>query len=515
MQAGDLGKPFALLSLTDKTGILDFAKQLVAFGYEILSTGGTAAALTEAGIPVTEVRAYTGSGEIMDGRVKTLHPKIHAGILFDRASPSHVADAHKLGIRPIDLVCVNLYQFAEKAVAQKMGLAEAIAHIDIGGPTMIRAAAKNWRHVTVVTCPNDYDKITTQLALGPLADDLKQTLAGKAFALTASYDTMIANYFTQSDLSAPIDLSLQQVSELRYGENPHQKALFYRPASHAPEGLAAAQVLQGKPLSYNNILDLDAAWQIAQEFSEPAIAIVKHTNPCGVASGAPTLRDCYTQALACDPQSAFGGIIATNRELDGETATAIAKVFTECIAAPSFSTEALAALKGKENLRLLQIPMTSNPALRLRSVLGGVLLQDPDHAPINAHNGQVVTKSLPTAEQLQDMTFAMRVCRHVKSNAIVLVRSGRTIGIGAGQMSRIDAARLAADKAAAAGLETAGAVLASDAFFPFADTVQFAHKLGIKAIIQPGGSKRDHDSVQACDQSGIAMVMTGQRHFRH
>lgn len=531
--------PLALLSVTDKSGVVDFAAGLHALGYELLSTGGTARLLAEHGLPVTEVASYTGSPEILDGRVKTLHPKIHGGILCDRTKSSHREQAAEFGIRPIDLVVVNLYAFAEEAQAKELSPEKAIEFIDIGGPCMLRAAAKNYQHCAPLIDPADYERCLVELreakqhGQSGLSLSFRQRLAAKTFLAISQYDSMIARYLAKGlaasdSTDAPIlgashTLTLELQQELRYGENPHQRAAFYRSPLSAPGGLQEAKVLQGKELSYNNLLDCDAAAGIAASFPEAvACTIIKHTNPCGTALARPgeSLSELYRRVLALDPKSAFGGIVAFNREVDGPTALAMSELFLECIVAPSFSAEARAALQSKKNLRLLELPYlksgaSRSPRLDLRSVLGGILVQEHDAAETDPGRWEVVTRRKPDAGEAADLHFAMRLCKHVKSNAIVYAKDLVSVAVGAGQMSRVDAAIFAAEKAKEFGRSTEGSVLASDAFFPFRDTVDLAAKLGVKAIIQPGGSLRDAESIAAADEHGIAMVFTRLRHFRH
>jgi phosphoribosylaminoimidazolecarboxamide formyltransferase/IMP cyclohydrolase len=520
----------ALLSVSDKTGLEDFAKALEKHGVEILSTGGTAKALAAAGVTVKDVSAHTGFPEIMDGRVKTLHPAIHGGILARRDAASHVAAMNENHIGAIDLVVVNLYPF-EATVAGGADFATCIENIDIGGPAMIRAAAKNHDFVAVVTDPADYAAVISELGEngGATGYALRKKLAAAAFAHTAAYDAKIAAWFAQQDgeqeegfpARAAFAGTLRQ--SLRYGENPHQRAAFYTDGSNRP-GIATAKQLQGKELSYNNLNDTDAAFELVAEFDAPAVAIIKHANPCGVAVG----RDCaeaYKRALRCDPVSAFGGIIALNRPLDAETAQEIVKIFSEVIIAPAVSEEAKKILAAKANLRVLETGAMPDPAARrpfIKTVAGGFLYQDSDSGRIGEQDLRVVTKRAPNAEELRDMLFAFRVAKHVKSNAIVYAKDLATAGIGAGQMSRIDSTRIAAQKAQeaadAAGLAHSlaiGSVVASDAFFPFPDGLIAAADAGATAIIQPGGSIKDADVIAAADERGLAMVFTGMRHFRH
>jgi phosphoribosylaminoimidazolecarboxamide formyltransferase/IMP cyclohydrolase len=517
-------QPLALLSVTDKTGLVPFARALSELGYKLLSTGGTAKLLREQGVPVTDVAEFTGSPEILGGRVKTLHPQIHGGILVDRDRPEQMAEAAKHGIKPIDLVVVNLYQFVSEAVAKGLDLEFAIEYIDIGGPTMLRAAAKNWRHTLPVMDPNDYDEVLTALSRRDVSRSLRLRLAVKTFASISSYDQTIAGYLGGADGSttpaSALTLNLRQVQGLRYGENPHQSAGLFADTSVPAVGFAKVELLGGKELSYNNILDLDAAAALAAEFEQPAVVIVKHTNPCGCATDVSgNMAEIFRKALACDPKSAFGGIVALNRTVDAAAATAITSIFTECVAAPEFSPEALAIFKQKPNLRILKASFArlGQRPLRqhLRSVHGALLVQSEDGGSFAAESWKAVTKKAPDKATLSDLEFAMIVAKHVKSNAIVFVRDGVTVAIGAGQMSRIDAANIAVAKAASEGRDVKGSVLASDAFFPFGDTVEFAASHGVKAIVQPGGSKRDQDSIDAADLHNIAMVFTGERHFRH
>ena len=507
----------ALLSVSDKTGIEDFAGALEAKGVQLLSTGGTASLLSKAGVKVKEVSAHTGFPEMMDGRVKTLHPMIHGGLLALRDDAQHQAAMQTHGIAPIDLLVVNLYPF-EATLAKGANYMEAVEQIDIGGPAMVRSAAKNHAHVAVVVDPADYGAVLEALVEGGITYELRRKLAAKAFARTASYDSAIARWMnaqTNPDgwPAYLLDAALRQ--PLRYGENPHQSAAFYaRP--HAPFGLATATQLQGKELSYNNLNDTDAAWQLVCEFEAPAVAIIKHANPCGVALGE-NLAEAYAKALACDPTSAFGGIIALNRSLDVPFVEALGSLFAEVIIAPSIEPKAAEMLAAKKNLRVLiagGLLKQDKAEWRVKSVAGGYLAQSSD-AVVMGEALSVVTQKQPDAAQLNDMKFAFTVCKHVKSNAIVLVREGAAIGIGAGQMSRVDSVRLACSKAEAAGLTVAGSVMASDAFFPFDDNVHEAARHGVAAIIQPGGSVRDGEVVAAADQHAMAMALTGIRHFNH
>jgi phosphoribosylaminoimidazolecarboxamide formyltransferase/IMP cyclohydrolase len=520
----------ALLSVSDKSGVVDFARALAERGIELISTGGTARALAEAGLQVTDVSELTGFPEMMDGRVKTLHPKVHGGLLAIRDNPEHVAAMQANGIGPIDLLVVNLYPF-EATVAKGAGYRECVENIDIGGPAMIRAAAKNHADVAVVVEPGDYPAVLAELAANNSATSfaLRQKLAAKAYARTAAYDAAISNWFAdQLDDEAPAFRAFggRMVEALRYGENPHQSAAFYR----TPEqrfGVATTRQLQGKQLSYNNINDTDAAYECVAEFDPKrtaACVIVKHANPCGVAEGE-SLHEAYRKALACDPVSAFGGIVALNRILDAEAARAITEIFTEVIIAPDASDEAVAIIAAKKNLRLLLAGGLPDPRAQgttVKSVAGGLLVQSRDNAVVDDMAVNVVTKRAPTDAELRDLAFAFRVAKHVKSNTIVYAKNAATVGIGAGQMSRIDSARIAARKAEDAARElglavplTRGSVVASDAFFPFADGLLVAIEAGATAVIQPGGSVRDDEVIKAADDHGTAMVFTGTRHFRH
>ncbi len=502
----------AILSVTDKIGILVLARDLTALHVEIVSTGGTARLLREAGIPVRDVAEVTGFPEMLDGRVKTLHPKIAGGILAVRSSAEHMRALAEQHIAPIDLVVVNLYRFAEVAAKKGATLEELIEHIDIGGPTMIRAAAKNFEDVAVVVSPTDYGAVVEELrAAGGLSRETRWRLAKKAFRTTAEYDLAISARLDREEADGPLarelTLRIPKLADLRYGENPHQRAALYGTRG---VGIAGAEQVQGKELSYNNLVDLDAAWQLAAEFTAPAVAIVKHTNPCGCAEQA-TLAEAYRKALECDPVSAFGGVIGVNRAVDGETAREMAKTFLEAIAAPDFTVEARAALAGKKNLRLMRVA-PGRDALAVKSISGGFLAQTVDEASFDRPAAVVKTRRAPTDAEWEALAFAWRVAKHVKSNAIVYARTGQTAGIGAGQMSRVDSVRLGAMKAV---LPLEGTVVASDAFFPFADGVEEAVKHGATAFIQPGGSVRDEEVLAAADRLGVAMVFTGVRHFRH
>ena len=513
----------ALISVSDKSGIVEFASALEAMGIELLSTGGTYRLLQEAGLRVTEVADYTGFPEMMDGRVKTLHPKVHGGILARRGQDNAVMAEH--GILPIDMVVVNLYPFEATVARPDCTLEEAVENIDIGGPTMVRAAAKNHRFVNIVVNAEDYPDILEELRAhdGATSGATRFDLAIKAYEHTAAYDGAIANYFGalvpggSADFPRTFNLQLHKAQAMRYGENPHQRAAFYREARPAEAGIATAMQLQGKELSYNNVADTDAALECVKNFDAPACVIVKHANPCGVAVAA-DICAAYELAFATDPESAFGGIIAFNRELDGATARAIVeRQFVEVIIAPGASTEAVAAVATKQNVRLLVCGKWSAPApaLDYKRVNGGLLVQDRDLGMVAAAELRVVSKVQPSEQQLQDLLFAWKVAKFVKSNAIVYAANGQTVGVGAGQMSRINSARIAAIKAEHAGLEVKGSVMASDAFFPFRDGIDNAGKAGIAAVIQPGGSIRDEEVIAAANEYGMAMVFTGMRHFRH
>lgn len=505
----------ALISVSDKGGIIALAENLNRLGISIISTGGTADVLREAGVPVIVVSDLTGFPEILGGRVKTLHPAIHGGILAKR-SPDHLEELGKHRIEPIDMVVINLYPFAE-TIRRSSSEEEAIENIDIGGPTMIRAAAKNYQYVASVVNPARYEDIITALRENAccLKEDMLFSLAQEAFAHTAAYDALIASYF-QRDIKFPetLNLSYVKVGDLRYGENPHQQAAFYRIPEIRSPSIGKAEKLWGKELSYNNLLDLDAALETVREFDKPAVVVIKHNNPCGVAMG-DSLADAYVQARECDPVSAFGGVVGLNQPLEAETARKITETFIEAVIAPDFTSEALEVLKEKRDLRIIKVgPLEgmSRREMYLRQVTGGLLVQDRDLARLDREDLKVVTQRQPTEEEITSFLFAWKVVKHVKSNAIILALSDRTVGIGAGQMSRIDSTRIAVAKA---GEKIAGAVLASDAFFPFRDNVDEAAKAGIKAIIQPGGSLRDEEVIKAADEHNMAMVFTGRRHFRH
>ena len=502
-----------LLSVTDKTGILEFASALAAMGAELISTGGTARLIRDAGIPVADVSDVTGFPEMLDGRVKTMHPMIAGGILAMRGNPEHMAAIQAHGIAPIDMVVVNLYRFEEVAAKAGAPLAELIENIDIGGPTMLRAAAKNYQDVAVVTAPEDYASVIEEMRAsgGTLSLDTKWRLARKVFRTTAAYDAAISARLEQVDAAGPLPLDLAirapKLMDLRYGENPHQAAALYgRPG----QGIAGAAQLHGKELSYNNLVDLDAAWQLVNEFDRPAVAIVKHTNPCGCAEQ-DTLAEAYRKAFEADPVSAYGGVIGINRPIDEETAREIAKTFIEAIAAPDYSAEALALLAAKKNLRLMRVAPGAD-SLVVKSISGGYLAQTADSAKLDRASAVVKTRREPSEAEWAALEFGWKVAKHVKSNAIVYARAGQTVGVGAGQMSRVDSVKLGAMKAV---LPVAGTVVASDAFFPFADGVEAAAANGATAFIQPGGSVRDAEVVAAADRLGVAMVFTGVRHFRH
>lgn len=515
---------YALISVSDKTGLIPLAQQLIKYEITLLSTGGTAKMLLEAGLPVVEVGQYTEFPEMLDGRVKTLHPKIHAGILARNDIPEHQETLQARSIPNIDLVVVNLYPFKQATSKPDCTLEEAIENIDIGGPTMVRAAAKNYQKVTIVTDPQDYSLLCRELEANQGSTSLatRFMLAQKAFTHTASYDSAISNYLTaldsnhhRKDFPDSLNLNFRVAQHLRYGENPHQKAAFYRDETMTPGSLANYRQLQGKELSYNNIADTDAAWECVKTFDKTACVIVKHANPCGIAIAETALR-AYQLAFATDPVSAFGGIIAFNRMIDAVTAEAILKQFVEVIIAPEISPEAQQILAQKNNIRLLIVPLhAGHHNYDLKKVGGGLLVQTPDTHNIAASDLRIVTKIKPSQQQLDDLLFAWRAAKFVKSNAIVFCRDGQTVGIGAGQMSRVDSARIAAIKAQQAGLSLSGSVVASDAFFPFRDGLDVVINSGATAIIQPGGSIRDDEVIAAADEHGIAMVLTGIRHFRH
>jgi phosphoribosylaminoimidazolecarboxamide formyltransferase/IMP cyclohydrolase len=523
----------ALLSVSDKSGIVDFARALHDSGVKLLSTGGTAKLLAESGLPVTEVSEITGFPEMLDGRVKTLHPRVHGGLLARRDVPAHMAALKEHGIGTIDLLIINLYPFAKATSNPDCTLEDAIENIDIGGPAMLRAAAKNWQDVAVVIDPADYPQVLSELKGDGLQKKTKFALARKVFAHTAAYDGMITNYLTalgedaelageavpaRGDYPATFTLQLTKVQDMRYGENPHQSAAFYRDAQPAPGTLASWKQLQGKELSFNNIADSDAAWECVKTFDVPACVIVKHANPCGVAIGA-NVAEAYAKAFKTDPTSAFGGIIAFNRPLDGAAAEAVVRQFVEVVIAPSITPEARAVFAPRQNVRLLEVPLPEGAhamnTLDFKRVGGGVLLQSTDARNVAQSELKVVTKVQPTAGQMVDLMFAWKVAKFVKSNAIVFCANGMTMGVGAGQMSRIDSARIASIKAENAGLTLQGTAVASDAFFPFRDGLDVVCDAGATCVIQPGGSMRDEEVINAANERGIAMVLTGTRHFRH
>jgi phosphoribosylaminoimidazolecarboxamide formyltransferase/IMP cyclohydrolase len=512
----------AILSVTDKTGLVEFARKLAGMGVELISTGGTAKLLRESGISVKDISDLTGFPEMLDGRVKTLHPKVHGGILHRRENAAHRSAVAEHGIQPIDMVVVNLYAFEKTAAKPGVPFEDLVENIDIGGPSMIRSAAKNFHDVAVVTSPADYDALAEEMARsgGELSSATKWRLAQKAFATTAAYDSAIASTLERvssnghfelrpaEGFPATLRMSFHKVMDLRYGENPHQKAAMYSDGSGA--GVANGRQLQGKELSYNNIVDLQAAWDLAQEFDEPVVAIIKHTNPCGTATGK-SLLEAYKKALECDPVSAFGGVIGVNRVIDGSAAEEMAKLFLEVIAAPGFDNDAKAKFAAKKNLRLVEV-VPSDQKWVLKNVSGGMLVQDADIRPLTDADLKVVTKRPPTPEEKRALLFGWKVCKHVKSNAILYVRDGQTVGVGAGQMSRVDSCKIGAMKAQ---LPLKGTVAASDAFFPFPDGVEEIARVGSTAIIQPGGSVRDQEVMEAADRHGMAMIFTGVRHFRH
>ncbi|MHC0046506.1 bifunctional phosphoribosylaminoimidazolecarboxamide formyltransferase/IMP cyclohydrolase [Vibrio campbellii] len=521
----------ALISVSDKTGIVEFAQALAERGVDILSTGGTARLLAEQGIAVTEVSDYTGFPEMMDGRVKTLHPKVHGGVLGRRGQDDDVMEKH--GINPIDMVVVNLYPFAETVAKEGCTLADAVENIDIGGPTMVRSAAKNHKDVTIVVNAHDYNRVIAEMDANDksLTLETRFDLAIAAFEHTASYDGMIANYFgtmvpsygenkegdEESKFPRTFNQQFEKKQDMRYGENSHQAAAFYVEANPQEASVSTARQIQGKALSYNNIADTDAALECVKEFNEPACVIVKHANPCGVALGKDIL-EAYNRAYQTDPTSAFGGIIAFNQELDAETATAIVeRQFVEVIIAPSVSAEAIEVVAAKKNVRLLECGewTTKTTGFDVKRVNGGLLVQDRDQDMVSLDDLKVVSKRQPTEEELKDALFCWKVAKYVKSNAIVYSKGDMTIGVGAGQMSRVYSAKIAGIKAADEGLEVAGSVMASDAFFPFRDGIDAAAEAGIKCVIQPGGSMRDDEVIAAADEHGMAMIFTGMRHFRH
>jgi phosphoribosylaminoimidazolecarboxamide formyltransferase / IMP cyclohydrolase len=515
----------AVLSVTDKTGIVDFARKLDGLKVELVSTGGTGKLLRDSGVPVKDISELTGFPEMMDGRVKTLHPKVHGGILHVRANPAHLAAARQHGIEPIDMVVVNLYAFERTASRPGVDFDEVIENIDIGGPSMVRSAAKNFRDVAILTSPEQYPAIAQEMAAsgGELSLATRWQLAQKAFATTAAYDSAIAGALagisldgqqfqlpaaSASGFPATLRFSLSKVMDLRYGENPHQRAALYSDGSAT--GIGNGRQLQGKELSYNNIVDLQAAWDLAQEFDETVCAIIKHTNPSGTAEGT-TLREAYLRALEADPVSAFGGVIGVNRVIDGAAAEEMAKLFVEAIAAPGFDAAAREKFAAKKNLRLVEVKAGPQPWV-MKHVSGGMLVQDADVGALPEGSLKIVSSRQPTREEMRSLLFAWKVCKHVKSNAIVYARDGQSVGVGAGQMSRVDSCKIGAMKAI---LPLKGTVAASDAFFPFPDGVEEIARAGATAIIQPGGSVRDQEVIDAANRLGLAMVMTGVRHFRH
>ena len=506
----------ALISVSDKTGVVEFARELTMLDYEIVSTGGTAKALKEAGVAVTGISDVTHFPEILEGRVKTLHPAVHGGILA-KGTAEHMAVLAEHNITPIDLVVVNLYPFQATVAKPGVTLEDAIENIDIGGPTMVRSAAKNHDRVGIVVNPARYDSVIAELKeTGALSLATKRSLALEAFQHTAQYDAAISHYlsdaFGADPFSGEIAFGGQKIQELRYGENPHQKAAFYRSGIPASGTVANAKQLHGKELSYNNIVDVDAAWQLVNEFVQPAAVIIKHTNRCGTAIGE-TLAEAYHRAYEADSVSAFGGIIAVNRPMDKATAEQIVTTFMEAVIAPSFDEESLDILRTKKNLRLLEIgEKVPNNDMWIEKVSGGFLVQELDNHVLKAEDVKVVTEKAPTAEQMKELIFAWNIVKHVKSNAIVVTKDGQSLGVGAGQMNRVGSANIAFEQA---GEKCKGAVLASDAFFPFRDTIDAAAAAGITAVIQPGGSVRDQESIDACNEHGIAMVFTGVRHFKH
>jgi len=516
----------ALISVSDKTGVVEFARELHALGCALLSTGGTARLLADAGLPVTEVAEHTGFPEMLDGRVKTLHPKIHGGLLARRDVPAHMAALKQHGIATIDLLVVNLYPFEATVAKPGCTLDDAIENIDIGGPAMVRSAAKNWKDVAVLTDASQYPQVLAELkSAGAVSEATKFALSVAAFNRISNYDAAISDYLsslqddgTRSEYPAQSNGRFVKLQDLRYGENPHQTAAFYRDLDPAPGSLVTATQLQGKELSYNNIADADAAWECVKGFDTPACVIVKHANPCGVALGADA-TEAYTKALKTDPTSAFGGIIAFNCELDATGAALVAKQFLELLIAPAFTPEALLVLAAKRNVRVLQIALPAagrgRNAYDMKRVGSGLLIQTADNHEIDPAELKVPTRKQPTPDQLADLLFAWKVAKYVKSNAIVFCGGGMTLGVGAGQMSRVDSARIASIKAENAGLSLKGSAVASDAFFPFRDGLDVVCDAGATSVIQPGGSMRDNEVIAAADERGIAMVLTGVRHFRH
>lgn len=509
----------ALISVSDKTGIVDLAKELVKQGIEIISTGGTAKALEEAGIKVIGISEITGYPECLDGRVKTLHPNIHAGLLAIRENEGHMSKLRELGIETIDMVIVNLYPFRKTIEKEGVELPEAIENIDIGGPSMLRAAAKNYKYVTVVVNPEDYRKVLEEIKQnGNTSCATRFELAAKVFSHTASYDTLIGNYLWEKaglpKYPETVTMTFEKVQDLRYGENPHQAAAYYKEMKKVGGSIAAAVQLHGKELSFNNINDANAALETLKEFDEPAVVALKHANPCGVGIGS-NIYDAYIKAYEGDPVSIFGGIVALNREVDEKTALEISKIFLEIVIAPSYSEEALNIIKSKKNIRIMQLEDISSKSITdidIKKVGGGLLIQDADWKDFDMADIKNVTDKKPTDKEMQDMLFAWKVVKHVKSNAIVVAKDGMTLGIGPGQTNRIWAADMSLERS---GDKAKGAVIASDAFFPFGDVVESAAKAGISAIIQPGGSLRDQESIDECNKAGIAMIFTGMRHFKH
>jgi phosphoribosylaminoimidazolecarboxamide formyltransferase/IMP cyclohydrolase len=518
----------ALISVSDKTGLVDFAKALAGLGVELLSTGGTAKLLRDAGLRVVQVSEYTGQPEILDGRVKTLHPKIHGGLLAIRDDAEHRRQLEAQGFGTIDLVVVNLYPFEATIARPEATFAEAIENIDIGGPTMIRSAAKNHAFVTVIVDPEDYPRVLGEMRSngGAVSAATNRELAKKVFRLTAHYDGAIADYLGSLDAGGArvrfgetLHVDLVKAQDLRYGENPHQHAAFYREAGDlgAEPSVAKAKQLQGKELSFNNIVDANAALELVKEFEETVAVAIKHTNPCGVATSDRSLVEAFRKCRACDPVSIFGGIVGTNREIDGETAEEMKDIFLEVVIAPSFSVDARKILSAKKNVRLLEVPFVEYrpTGLDMKKVVGGMLVQDRDLGALDMRACKVLSKRPPTASELSALSFAWKVCKHAKSNTIVLAREDAVVGVGAGQMSRVDSARLAVMRAQTHKLSTAGTVVASDAFFPFPDALEVCAEAGATAVAHPGGSIRDQEVVDAADRHGMAMVLTGMRHFRH
>ncbi len=514
----------ALISVSDKSGITDLARTLTKFGIELLSTGGTAKTLQEGGLAVTEIGDYTGFPEILDGRVKTLHPKVHAGVLARRDIDAHRKALEEHVIPTIDIVVVNLYPFVQTVARSGCTMESAIENIDIGGPTMVRAAAKNWQHVTVITDPTDYRPLMAELESsgGFISKETRFRLARQAFSHTAAYDSAISNYLTATNINgerqpfpAQANLNFVNVQNLRYGENPHQEAAFYRDLVPVPGAISNYRQLQGKELSYNNIADSDAAWECVKTFEQPACVIIKHANPCGVGIDS-TALGAYKKAFATDRTSAFGGIIAFNRALDPQTAEAVSKQFVEVVIAPNVNEDAREIFSKKQSVRVLEVPLADGANdFDYKRVGGGLLIQSPDVKNVGPDELRVVTRKQPSSQQMSDLLFAWRVAKFVKSNAIVFCGKGMTLGVGAGQMSRVDSARIASIKAEKSGLSLAGSVVASDAFFPFRDGVDVVAEAGASAIIQPGGSVRDDEVIAAADEHGLTMVFTGVRHFRH